>query len=89
MYIVTLKDASSFGAYSIVSENGEVVVQIFEDYDDALRYTVLLEAEDFPELIVKEVDNDYITTMCENNNYKFVVISKDDIVIPPIFSETQ
>ncbi len=82
MYVVALKNQETKGAYAVVTESGDTVVQVFEDYDDAQRYLVLLEAEDFPPLVVNEVDEDYIVNMCERNNFKFVIISKDDIVIP-------
>lgn len=84
MYVVSLQSADTKGAYAVVTSSGDTVIQVFEDRDDAERYLVLLEAEDFPPLVVTEVDEEYIINMCERNNFKFVVISKDDIVIPPV-----
>lgn len=82
MYVVSLKDADVKGAYAVITSAGDTVIQVFEDSEDAERYLTLLEAEDFPPLVVTEVDEEYIIDMCEKNNFKFTLISKDDIVIP-------
>ena len=38
MYILTIKGNESKGAYSVVDQNNEQVLYIFEQKDDATRY---------------------------------------------------
>ena len=48
MFILTVEGKESEGAYSIADENGEQVLYIFEDEDDAIRFALLLEDQDYP-----------------------------------------
>jgi len=84
MYIITVLGKESEGAYSVMSDDGEHVLYMFEDEDDAVRYAMLLEEDrDFPEMHVIEVDDEMMFQLCELNDYRYAVISKNDIVIPP------
>lgn len=83
MYILTLSDNSTDGAFCVIDDDGEKVLYFFEDYDDAYRYSGLLEAEDYPEMDVVEVEDELAIKTCEMYNYHYVVIKPDDVVIPP------
>ena len=83
MFILTVEGKESEGAYSIADENGEQVLYIFEDEDDAIRFALLLEDQDYPEMHVIEVDPDMMVGVCESHGYEYTVITKNDIVIPP------
>ena len=56
---------------------------LFVDKDDAVRYAGLLEADDFPEMSVVEVDDDDVIRACVSHGFEYYVITPDDIVIPP------
>ena len=72
------------GAFSLKNDEGESVLCIFEENDDAERYVMLLnESEKYPAMEVYEVDNDVVVHACEMHGYEYVVITKNDIVIPP------
>jgi hypothetical protein len=83
MYILTVSDKSTDGAFCVIDDDGERVLYFFEHYDDAYRYAGLLEAEDYPEMDVVEVDDELAIKTCEMYNYHYVVIKLDDVVIPP------
>ena len=84
MFILTVEGKESEGAYSIADENGEQVLYIFEDEDDAIRFAMMLEErEDVPELNVLEVDDNLIVKTCQLHGYEYAVITKNDLVIPP------
>ena len=51
--------------------------------NDAERYGGLLEAEDYPPMVVVEVDDKLAINTCNMYNYRYVVISTEDFVIPP------
>ena len=84
MFILTVEGKESEGAYSIADENGEQVLYIFEDEDDAIRFALLLEDQDYPEMHVIEVDDKVVVKTCELHDYRYSIITKNDIVIPPI-----
>ena len=56
---------------------------MFLDKDDALRYAGLLEADDFPEMSVVEVDDREIIQACVTSGNEYYVVTPDDIVVPP------
>ena len=84
MFILTLEGAETEGAYSVGTENGEQVLYLFEDEDDAIRYALLLEEQDYPEMHVVEVDGKVVIQTCEMHDYRYSVITRNDIVIPPL-----
>ena len=83
MFILTVEGAETEGAYSVTADNGEQVLYLFEDEDDAIRYALLLEDQDYPEMHVIEVDGKVVIKTCEMHEYKYSVITKNDIVVPP------
>ena len=84
MFILTVEGKETEGAYSVQDDHGEQVLYFFEDEDDAIRYALLLEDQDFPEMHVIEVDGKVVIKTCELHDYKYSVITKNDIVIPPL-----
>lgn len=85
MYILTLKDAESEGAYAVETKDGDKVLQIFEHSDDAERYIGLLEADNFPPLDATEIETEQAIAACERFGYNYVIITPEDFVIPPNF----
>ena len=83
MFILTVEGKESEGAYSVTAEDGEQVLYIFEDEDDAIRFALLLEDQDYPEMQVIEVAGKVVIKTCEMHDYRYSVITKNDIVIPP------
>ena len=57
MYILALQGKENEGAYAVNTDKDKPLVYMFLDKDDALRYAGLLEADDFPEMSVVEVDD--------------------------------
>ena len=85
MYLLTLKDNRDDGAYAVHDKYGDKVLFLFEEEDDAMRYALLLEEDpDYEkEMEVVEVDDDLAIKTCKMYNYKYTVITPNDIVIPP------
>ena len=83
MYILTIKGQQQEGAYAVSDDDGERSLYLFEEEDDALRYGGLLEAEDYPPMDVVEIPNELAIQTCMVYNYKYVIITEDDFVIPP------
>jgi len=60
MYILTIYGKETEGAYSVLDEEGDQILYLFEEIED--------------EVMIKT---------CEMHDYKYALISKNDVVIPP------
>ena len=84
MYLLSLKDKRDDGAYAVLNRYGEKVLFMFEEEDDAERYAMMLNYDEKDtELNVIEIDDALAITTCKRYNYKYAVITPNDIVIPP------
>ena len=83
MFLLTLKDQGSDGAYAVNNRYGEKVLFLFQQEDDAERYAMQLEEEENSEMDVIEVDGALAIKTCKVYNYKYAVITPNDFVIPP------
>tara|TARA_B100000902_G_C26638295_1_gene587834 strand:+ start:117 stop:386 length:270 start_codon:yes stop_codon:yes gene_type:complete len=83
MFLLTLKDQGSEGAYAIHNRYGEKVLMMFQQEDDAERYAMQLSEEEHSMMDVIEVDDNLAILTCKRYNYKYTVITQNDIVIPP------
>lgn len=83
MYLISIKGNEDDGAYAVSDSDGEKALYFFEDEDDAQRYAWLLEADDYPEMVVVEVDDELAVKTCEMYGYRYAVISPNEFVIPP------
>ena len=83
MFILALKNRKEDGAYAVQNQYGQKVLFFFEEEDDANRYALMLEDQEEIEMDTIEVDEDLVMKACKLNDYKYTVITPDDIVIPP------
>ena len=72
--------------------SGKTIVLMFENRDDAERYCVLLEAQDFPSPSVEQIDKEEIELFCDQAGYEarlvengFIPKSQEDRfnLVPP------
>lgn len=83
MFLLTERDKKEEGAYAVKDKNGNKVLFMFEEEDDALRYAQLLEFDHGVEMSTIEIDESLAIKACEMYNYKYSVITPNDIVVPP------
>ena len=83
MYLLTLKDYKDEGAYAVLNKYGEKVLFLFQQEDDAERYAMQLNDQEEKPMKVIEVDDQLAIMTCRRYNYKYAVITPNDIVIPP------
>ena len=83
MYILTIYGKETEGAYSVTDDDGEQILYLFDEEDDAMRYAMMLEDEGSPTMHVIEIDDEIIIKTCEMHDYKYSIITKNDLVIPP------
>jgi len=79
-----LSDTKSGGIYAIKSKDRNKTVTVFEDRDDAERYMILLDADDYEDTLeIIECDPTVIAINCNTYGYTYLIIKKDDLIIPP------
>lgn len=70
--------------FTIISDEGEQIIPIFESEDDVERYYMQMsEVTNHPELQIIEVDEKVIVTACEDRDQKYAIIGVDDFLVPP------
>ena len=83
MFLLAIRDRRDDGAYAVIDQNGDKVLFLFEEEDDATRYAMMLEEDDESEMDIVEVDDALAIKSCRMYNYKYAVVTPNDIVIPP------
>jgi hypothetical protein len=83
MYIITIEGKEGEGAYSVTNNEGEQVLYMFEEEDDAERFAMLLETDGFPPMKVVDTPTEAIIRACEIHKFNYAIFDENDIVIPP------
>ncbi|MEA5512069.1 DUF3110 domain-containing protein [Crocosphaera sp. UHCC 0190] len=58
-------------------------ILMFESEDDATRYALLLEAQDFPAPTVEPFDSEEIEAFCQDADYDWELVPDGQLAIPP------
>ena len=83
MFILTINGREKEGAYSVMNDEGEHILYLFQEEDDATRYAMMLEEDGYPEMHVIEIEDEVMIKTCELHDYQYSIITPNDIVIPP------
>ena len=83
MFILTINGKETEGAYSVMDDEGEHILYLFQEEDDASRYAMMLEEDGYPEMHVIEIEDEVMIKACEYHDYQYSIITPDDIVVPP------
>ena len=86
MWLLTVKSDKNNreeGAYAVHNKYGEKVLFMFQKEDDANRYAMMMEDQEDSKMDVIEVDDNVAIMTCKRYNYKYAVVTPNDIVIPP------
>lgn len=83
MHILTIEGKEEEGAYSVVDEEGNQILYLFEQEDDAVRFAMMLEEMDYPTMHVIDIEDEMILKTCEMHGYQYAIITANDLVIPP------
>jgi hypothetical protein len=66
-----------------IQMGGQNKILMFEDEEDAARYALLLEAQDFPTPTVEEFPAEEIEEFCQEAGYDLEVVESGRLEIPP------
>ena len=58
-------------------------ILMFQEEDDATRFAMMLEAQDFPEPTVEEIDSEEVKAFCEKAGYDSELIESGQLALPP------
>ena len=83
MFILTINGKEKEGAYSVIDDDGEHILYLFQEEDDATRYAMMLEEDGYPEMHVIEIEDEIMIKTCEMHGCQYTLITPNDIVIPP------
>jgi Protein of unknown function (DUF3110) len=64
-------------------EGGKNVVLAFTDEDDATRYGLMLEAQDFLCPTPEPIDEQELKAFCQEAGYELSIVSDSDLALPP------
>jgi hypothetical protein len=59
-------------------------ILMFVAEDDATRFSLLLEAQDFPVPVVEAIDSEEIEAFCKEAGYDWELIESGMLAIPPV-----
>ena len=59
------------------------IVLMFESEDDGTRYSLMLEAQDFPSPSVEAIDSEEVEEFCRDAGYDWKIIEEGVLELPP------
>jgi hypothetical protein len=83
MYFLTLKGKEKEGAFAIINSDDEKVLLFFEEHDDAERYRILLDEDEYPEMEIMEYDDEFVIKTLQITGHNYTIIKPHDLVVPP------
>ena len=82
MFILTIEDHPE-GVFSLHDDDENRIVPIWTKNDDAQRYLMMIQEEDYPPMQVVEMEDHVIIGACQDRGQRFSIITPDDFLIPP------
>ncbi|HLO87965.1 MAG TPA: DUF3110 domain-containing protein [Nostocaceae cyanobacterium] len=70
------------GIHTVHINNRDRIL-MFESEDDATRYALMLEAQDFPSPTVEGMDAEDIKEFCQQGGYDWEIVPINGLVLPP------
>lgn len=70
------------GIHTIQIDDRQTVL-MFEEEDDATRFALLLEAQDFPTATVEAIDLEEIEAFCQSAGYDSELVTEGMLAMPP------
>ena len=70
------------GIYTI-QEGDRQKILMFQQKDDAERFAMQLEAQDFPAPTAEAIDSEEIKLFCDKAGYDWQIVEPEQLVVPP------
>ena len=82
MFVLTIANQPE-GVFSLHDDDENRVIPIWTEVDDANRYLMMIEEEEYPPMQVVEMEDHVIIGACQDRGQRFSIITPDDFLIPP------
>jgi len=82
MFVLTIANQPE-GVFSLHDDDENRVIPIWTEVDDANRYLMMIQEEDYPDMQVVEMEDHVIIGACQDRGQRFSIITPDDFLIPP------
>ena len=83
VYVLLFNARTENEGIHTIQMGGRNKILMFESEDDATRFALLLEAQDFPTPTVEPMDSQEIEMFCEEAGYEWELVSDGMLAIPP------
>ncbi|MGF1524786.1 MAG: DUF3110 domain-containing protein [Leptolyngbyaceae cyanobacterium] len=83
VYVLLFNAGTDNEGIHSLQANGRNTVLIFEDEDDAMRFGLMLEAQDFPEPTVEAFDEKEIEEFCQEAGFDCKLVPSGALMMPP------
>ena len=83
VYILLFNARTENEGIHTIQMGGRNKILMFESEDDATRFALLLEAQDFPVPTVEAMDSGDIEAFCREADYEYEVVGDGMLAIPP------
>ncbi|MGD1942413.1 MAG: DUF3110 domain-containing protein [Leptolyngbyaceae cyanobacterium] len=83
VYVLLFNAGTDNEGIHSLQTNGQNTVLVFEDEDDATRFALMLEAQDFPSPTVEEFDQRDIEEFCAEAGFEAKLVPSGALMVPP------
>ncbi|MEM9007445.1 MAG: DUF3110 domain-containing protein [Cyanobacteria bacterium P01_F01_bin.86] len=83
VYVLLFNAGTDNEGIHSLQANGRNTVLIFEDADDAARFGLMLEAQDFPAPTVEAFDEKEIEEFCQEAGFDYRLVPSGELMMPP------
>ena len=83
VYILLFNAGTDNEGIHTVQMGDRNTILMFKEEDDAVRYGLLLEAQDFPEPKVEAIDSEEVEQFCRQADYDSKIVEPGQLEIPP------
>ena len=83
VYVLLFNAGTDNEGIHTVQMGGRNKILMFASEDDATRYALLLEAQDFPAPSIEGMDSRDIEEFCKEAGYDFEIVAEGMLAIPP------
>ncbi len=83
VYVLLFNARTENEGIHTIQMGGRNKILMFESEDDATRFALLLEAQDFPVPSVEAMDSEEIEAFCHEADYDYEIVSEGMLAIPP------
>ncbi|AFY39155.1 hypothetical protein Lepto7376_2903 [[Leptolyngbya] sp. PCC 7376] len=83
VYVLLFNARTDNEGIHTLQEGDRNKVLMFEDEDDAIRFSLMLEAQDFPPVTVEKMEDEDIIEFCDSADYAYERVASGQLAVPP------